>query len=280
MSNFVELNPTSAPAVFSRHAAANVSPRYAMVHTDLVLKAVGELGWKPTENYKIMKRNRRSLAKDPRAAETAKHMIRLQNENFPMVKGATPEIVFTNAHDKTGAIAFYCGILETVCANGLIAMRDGLSFKIYHVNVTTDHVIAMAQKVALQVPTFMQSREILQGVNLTENETLEFANRVIDLRWDGKGFSVNPADVVKPVFPEQEEDTLWNVFNRVQYSLVNGGDFQIMNLTRNKSRKAQGVKQINQNLKINTALWWTLEAFAAEKGVTLPALSYEPPKQQ
>lgn len=57
---------------------------------------------------------------------------------------------------------------------------------------------------------------------------------------------------------EDSGNSLWAVFNRVQEKLINGDCSYTMGA---KVRKARAVKNFNQDLKINEALWSLAEEF-------------------
>jgi hypothetical protein len=266
--------------VFATAPADNVSKRYSFIPDQPIRTAIEEMGWYPVE-CKTMRRNGSSRAMqrfyagqtetDPRG--TGKHMIRFRNEAFPQRRDSITELLFVNAHDRSGALEFYAGIFGMICSNGCIAVRQGLSFKVYHVNLTIDKVVQQVTKVGAFIPTVIETEELFRSINLSHAEQLEYAQRVIDLRWDGKKFAVNPEDLIRPVYSEQSEPTLWNTYQTAQNVMMNGKGIQITNLNSQRHRRAQSIKQIGQTVNINTGLWEAAEKMAVELGHTLPVIN-------
>ena len=59
---------------------------------------------------------------------------------------------------------------------------------------------------------------------------------------------------------EDKGNGLYEVFNRVQEKLINGG-FDYLNERTGKYRKARPIKNFQQNTKVNQELWGIAESF-------------------
>ena len=82
---------------------------------------------------------------------------------------------------------------------------------------------------------------------MTENEMKTFAQQAIDARFGGA--KVTGIELEELLAVERNEDngnTLWKVFNRVQEKIV-GGSFTYVN-EEGKLRKARPIKNFQQNI--------------------------------
>jgi hypothetical protein len=96
---------------------------------------------------------------------------------------------------------------------------------------------------------------------MTENEMKAFAQQAIDARFGGA--KVTGIELEELLAVERNEDngnTLWKVFNRVQEKIV-GGSFTYVN-EEGKLRKARPIKNFQQDMALNGQLWEIAEQFA------------------
>ena len=105
----------------------------------------------------------------------------------------------------------------------------------------------------------------MKKVQLTEKQQIEFAKKAALLRFTAKSYNEdNIGDIVDLddlLNVERKEDAgngLWEVFNRVQESLVNGKYNYAMNGKVNaadaKTRKARPIKNFKQSIDVNKKL--------------------------
>ena len=105
----------------------------------------------------------------------------------------------------------------------------------------------------------------MKKVELTKEQQIEFAKQAALLRFTAKSYNEdNISDIVDLddlLNVERKEDAgngLWEVFNRVQESLVNGKYSYAMNGKVNaadsKTRKARPIKNFKQSIDVNKKL--------------------------
>ena len=105
----------------------------------------------------------------------------------------------------------------------------------------------------------------MKKVELTKEQQIEFAKQAALLRFTAKSYNENNiADVVDIddlLNVERKEDAgngLWEVFNRVQESLVNGkynyASNGKVNAADAKTRKARPIKNFKQSIDVNKKL--------------------------
>ena len=98
----------------------------------------------------------------------------------------------------------------------------------------------------------------MKEVDLTKDLQIEFAKEAALLRFKSKSFNmdnigkvVDLDDILNAERKEDEGDRLWEVFNRVQESIING---KFHYLSNTKRRKARPIKNFKQNIEVNKKL--------------------------
>jgi hypothetical protein len=105
----------------------------------------------------------------------------------------------------------------------------------------------------------------MKKVQLTKDQQIEFAKQAALLRFTAKSYNEdNISDVVDIdglLNVERKEDAgngLYEVFNRVQESLINGNYLYASNgkvdVEGTKTRKARPIKNFKQNIEVNQRL--------------------------
>jgi hypothetical protein len=181
------------------------------------------------------------------------------------LNGVVPEIVLTNAHDRTSAFDLRAGLYELVCSNGLIVAREEYGHsKVRHVGYTDEKVVKALDLVVSTLPKVLETRSDWQQIVLNPAEAELYAQTALKVRDTHETHVIHPREVLYPRHYEQRENTLWNVYNRVQENIIKGGVRQV-NTETHQSRRTRPVTNIGNNTKINTLLWELTEGFAALK---------------
>ena len=91
-----------------------------------------------------------------------------------------------------------------------------------------------------------------------------FAHAALQLRYDtaDKAAPITEAQALAAHRTADTDNDLWSTFNRVQENLVRGGTRFTTNGRRNRTRAVTG---IDQNVKLNRALWQLAEGMKALK---------------
>ena len=109
----------------------------------------------------------------------------------------------------------------------------------------------------------------MQAIELKPAEQSLFANAALQLRYEpdgGTGNSTAPIRADQVIRPRRMEDAgndVWRVFNRAQENLIRGGLHGRNATGRNTTTRA--VTGIDQNVKLNRALWQLAEGMVAIK---------------
>ncbi len=148
------------------------------------------------------------------------------------------------------------GSYRLVCKNGMVCFQADDDIKVPHKGNVGERVVSSAYEVLDGFTRVVEEREGMQALTLNAGEQSAFARAALELRFDmdnGKAAPVTEAQVLAVRRSEDRADDLWTVTNRVQEALVRGGiDGRLANGRRAATRAVQG---IDQNVKLNRALW-------------------------
>ena len=247
-----------APVVFATEPTnKNVSEKYLHVNTETVIDDLAKLGWFPVT---AMQR-RTKPRKDGSPTIRSKHMISFQNPDL-MIKGkdgddACPRIIVTNSHDGLSSFQFRVGIYRFICSNGLVVADEEFSaFSIKHKGYTFEELQTVVSSAVADLPNKIVVLNKMQARMLTAEEQRQLAIDAMALR------STNPdatydetsiEEVLAATRKEDEGDSLWLVFNRIQESIINGGYSAA--LRGAKVRKVKKIKSFERDLQVNQDLF-------------------------
>ena len=253
-----------APVVFATEPTnKNVSDKYLHVNTETVIDDLAKLGWFP-----VTAAQRRTKARrDGSPTIRSKHMVSFQNPNL-IIKGkdgddAFPRIILTNSHDGLSSFQFRVGIYRLVCSNGLVVCDEEFSaFSIKHKGYTFQELQAVVEGAVTDLPNKIQVLNKMQDRMLTPAEQRQLAVDAMALRAtnpDAKYTDLSIEEVLTATRKEDEGDSLWLVFNRIQESIINGGYSAA--LRGAKVRKVKKIKSFEKDLKVNQDLFKLATAF-------------------
>lgn len=285
----IVLSKSDVPAVFADRPD-NVSNRYVHIRTSDFMQPAKNAGW-VLFNAGTKKRQRRSIANNPNALATAGHFLAFRpsdewinshglanNLNFNggigRISRAIPRLVLYNSHDKTLSLKAVLGLFEFVCSNATIMCSDSWGkWSFRHMNINPLKVLEFFQQVIEISPYIVNMRDEMSKIEVTQNQALDLAERVITLRWDGGKYAVDPSALIVPRFDEQRDLTAYNVFQTVQHHMIQGGD-RFRNNGNEKIRKQRAVKDFKNDYNINHGLWEKTGEWLNNMGYQLPP----PPK--
>ena len=257
-----------APSAFATEA----SSRYAYIPTANVIEGMMQAGFQPT------------LAKQGKTrvegkAEYTKHLIRFRHETISQqmqVGDTTPEIVLVNSHDGTSAYKLMAGIFRLVCSNGLMVSAGTLDeVTVQHKGDVQGAVIDGSRRLLESAPKAMTQVKAWQSLQLAAGEQEAFAEAAHTLRFaDDEGELKIPITAAMLLQSRRSADAgsdLWRTMNRVQENVIRGG-------LRARAARQPGqrigrmvttreVRGIDQDVRLNRALWALSERMAELKGV-------------
>ena len=253
-----------APVVFATEPTnKGVSEKYLHVNTETVIDDLAKLGWLPVSAAQ----RRTKPRKDGSPTIRSKHMVSFQNPDL-MIKGkngddACPRIIVTNSHDGLCSFQFRIGIYRFICSNGLVVADEEFSaFSIKHKGYTFEELQGVVAQAIADLPNKVKVLNKMQQRMLTPAEQRQLAIDAMALRStnpDTKYTEASIEEVLKATRKEDEGDSLWLVFNRVQEAIINGGYSAA--LRGAKVRKVKKIKSFEKDLQVNQELFKLATAF-------------------
>ena len=231
-----------------------LSKHYSFVPTSRVINDLRTMGWNPVDAVQVKARKQSTNGYQ-------KHMITFENDSYK-TEGTTeyPQLLLTNSHDGGNAFTLSAGIFRLVCENGLvIKSEDYGTSRLVHKGYSFDSIQKLVNDFVATIDETLTRITAMKEVELTKNQQMEFAKLAALLRFTEKSYNEdNIADVVDLddlLSHERKEDAgdgLWEVYNRVQESIVQG-KFHYKGGNK-KTRKARPIKNFKQSINVNKKL--------------------------
>ena len=250
-----------APSILATEAHESRGERYSFIPTIKVLDGLRDAGFQPFEV-------RQTRCRDLNKREHTKHMIRLRHADS-IAKQEVPEIVLLNSHDGTSSYQLLAGVFRFICSNGLIAGDVCNDIRIRHSGNVIDDVIEGSFEVLSNLEQVEQRIDTYKSIQLLPAEKDLLAETAAEIKW-GRNDSGNIdspistfSQVIRPNRWDDRKDDLYTVFNTIQENLVRGGlAGRSASGRRTRTREVGGV---NENVRLNKALWSMTDRFAQLK---------------
>jgi hypothetical protein len=254
-----------------------LSKHYSFVPTTKVVNDLRAMGWECVDAKQVKARKKSTNGYQ-------KHMLTFEHPDYKIdqvkeveledgttetqIESATeyPQLLLTNSHDGGNAFTLSAGIFRLVCSNGLvIKSEDYGTSRLVHKGYSFDAVQKMVNEFVETIDETLTRITAMKKVEITKAQQIEFAKQAALLRFTAKSYNEdNIADVVDIddlLNAERKEDKgngLWEVYNRVQESLVQGKYLYASNGKVNaegtKTRKARPIKNFKQSIDVNKKL--------------------------
>ena len=234
-----------------------VSDKYNFISTERVLRGLNSAEWGVAEFLvnRVRKNGREGFQK---------HAIKLQR--FDSIgKPEAPQILLINSHDRSSGFKIALGVFRLVCSNGLVIGND-MGFSVRHIGGSPEKVIDAVYSVINDMGKIHEKIDALKSIELTQETAEQFGEEALKLRFDFQrleilksqfGPQISGAWAQRARRLEDSQNTLWNVFNRVQENLINK--------TRVRGgRSISGLTSIDSSTKFNRELWELAEKFLKE----------------
>jgi len=244
-----------APSVLADSAHESRGQKYTFIPTVNVIDGLRAEGFEP---YEI----RQTKTKDLSKREFTKHMVRMRHPDAISSEGEVPELILINSHDGTSSYQLLAGFFRFVCSNGLIAGNIQSDVRVRHSGNVVHDVIEGSFKVLENVKEIGERIGEYKSITLDRSEQELFANTALQLRWEDKA-PVTADRVLQANRYEDVKSDLWTTFNRVQENMIKGG---LSGKTATGRRMhTRGVSGVNENVKLNRALWSLADGMAKLK---------------
>ena len=255
---------TVAPSIFSDAPIVGVSDRYAFVPTYSILDTFREAGY-----YPIMASE--SKVRDIDNQGYQKHIIQFRSiDNLlrPHSNSEYADIILTNSHNRTSSFVVNLAYFRIICKNMLIIPSHSFSHhSIIHSGFNLDKVMMAIDEVTSYIPKYKSEIESFKNIELNHLEQLSLAKAAIDIRFDSDKHTIDPIKFLEVHREEDNDSSLWTVFNRVQEAMIRGG-IQGVNNTTSKTFTSKPITAIDTNIKLNQELFSTVQTIADLKNTT------------
>jgi hypothetical protein len=254
-----------------------LSKHYSFVPTMKVVNDLRELGYECVDatQVKARKKSTNGYQKHMLTFEHPDHKID-QVKEVELEDGTTetqvlpaeeyPQLLLTNSHDGGNAFTLSAGIFRLVCSNGLvIKTEDYGSARLVHKGYSFEAVQKLVKEFEETISEVISKITAMKKVQLTKEQQIEFAKKAALLRFTAKSYNedniedvVQLDDLLHAERPEDKGNGLYEVFNRVQESLVKGKYLYAssgkVNAEGTKVRKGREIKNFKQSIDVNKKL--------------------------
>lgn len=253
-----------APAVFALEPHASRGPRYAYVPTIQPLQLLLDNGWGV---YEASQQRSRAADRDP----YTKHMLRIRKlEHFGAsglsTRDGVPEVVLINAHDGTAAYHLFAGFFRFICCNGMIVGNTLGSMKVRHTvgPQTSMEVLQAGEQIMTEkFPRLINEVERFKQLEVNTANQARLAHTAMRLRYGDTLAPFAETDLLRVRRDEDRDPTLWNMLNRIQENIMDGG-WETRSTMQNRKSTVRAVERVSAVAKINCGLWDEAHIIAEE----------------
>ena len=254
------------PVAFKSHMGQaeriglGLSKHYSFVPTMNVVNDLRDLGYEVVDAKQVKARKKSTNGYQ-------KHMITFEHPKYKVDNSEEyPQILLTNSHDGGNAFTLSAGIFRLVCSNGLvIKTEDYGSARLVHKGYSFEAVQKLVNEFNVTIDEVLTKVTAMKKVELTKEQQIEFAKKAALLRFTAKSYNednisdvVNIDDLLNVDRKEDAGNGLYEVFNRVQESIVQGKYLYAasgkVNDADTKTRKARPIKNFKQSIDVNKKL--------------------------
>lgn len=241
----------AVPSIFAEDKHESRSVRYTYIPTIQILDELRKEGFQPF--YAAQSRVR-----DEGNREHTKHMIRLRHAS-QIAAQETNEIILVNSHNGTSSYQMLAGVFRFVCANGMVCGDSMQDIRVPHKGDVLSQVIDGAITVLDTFDIVSDQMQGMKALKLDSREQEAFARAALTLKYDDEAAPapITENDLLRIKRAADTSSDLWTTFNRVQENMIQGG-LRGRSAT-GKTIKTRPVTGIDQNIKINRALWTLAE---------------------
>ena len=248
------------PSVFTTQAHNKVSEKYSLIPTIECVKALHDIGFYPVKAME-------SRCRDSNNKPFAKHLIRFRNKECMEVGGNLPEIVLVNSHNGLSSYQLRAGIFRLVCSNGLIVGNEMFQRCVRHTGEAPQKVVEAVGEIIEVIPEVLQKAEEWKKISLSSQQKQVYAQSAALLKWE-EDTQIKTEKLLSPRRYNDQKDDLWTTFNNVQENIIRGGiryfntELQPNGRTKINRQTTRAVNSVNENSRLNTALWNLTEKMA------------------
>lgn len=263
-----------APSVFATTAHASRSDRFAPIPTIEVIRGLAK------EGFSVVGA-KQSVSRIFGNVDFTKHLLRLRRLDDAQkyqVGDTVFEMLLKNANDGTAAYDLLAGLFRICCLNSLVRQSSTIdSIRVKHVGDTATKVIEGTYRVLEEAERTLAAPADWGGTMLSLEERTAFAESAHVLRFaDAEGevkTPVTPKQLLDARRVEDRKTDLWSTFNVVQENVIKGGVHATGHNATGQRRRmtTREIKGIDQDVKLNKALWMLAEKMQQLKAPAMAA---------
>ena len=184
-----------------------------------------------------------------------------------------------NANDGTAAYELMAGLFRIRCLNSLVAQIATIdSIKVRHSGDALQKVVDGTYRVLGQADAVLAAPRDWSRIGLNDDAKAALAASAHALRFDdadGRVMTpIRPEQLLTPRRAEDRADDLWTVMNVIQENVMRGGlsarapatTDQQGRWRRGRAVTTRAINNIDQDVKLNRALWGLGERMAGLLG--------------
>jgi hypothetical protein len=248
------------PSAFATEPWQGMSTKYRMIPTIQVIDHLARHGFMPVSAQQ-------GRTRIPGKKDFTRHVIRFTPADVQTrwdlvsVGDVVPQIALSNSHDGTAAYKIMMAMYRVACKNGLMVHSSNINeISVRHTGPETlaDDVLEASYQVIEQTPEALKQIQDWSHHDLSRPQQLAYAEAALELH--EATLKPTPEQLIAPRRYADQDNNVWTTMNRVQENLMRGGQF-----TRNaqgQRRHVRAVKSLNEDIRLNRALWKLTEALA------------------
>jgi len=244
-----------APSIFSDSPIESVSSQYHFVKTSDILDTFREAGY-----YPIMAGESKSRTKE--GQPFVKHIVQfrsLTNLIQAPKNGLYYDICLKNSHNLTSSFSLDLSCFRMICSNNLTISADQLMYRrIIHKGFQKVKITRAIDEIVNYIPTVEKEIEVMQHTILNDVEAAALSRAALEIRFNTDTHEINPQELLVINRAEDSEPTAFNIYNRIQESIINGG-IKLKNKINQKVSTSKNITSIDEKIRINKALYKTMQ---------------------
>lgn len=257
-----------APSVFATEAHVSRSARFKPIPTIEAVRALAKEGF-------MVFGAKQATARQEGRADYTKHLLRIRhiNDASKLVGDTVLEMLLKNANDGTSAYDLISGLYRVICRNSLVSQVGTVeSTKVRHSGDVARKVVEGTFSVIETAKMALAAPDQWSQIKLNRDEAQVLANGAHLLRFaDAEGNVTTPVKAEALLEPQRAQDNvndLWTTFNVLQENCIRGGIRAVGTNAAGQRRRmtTRAVKGIDQDVKLNRALFLIADQMAALKG--------------
>ena len=260
-----------APSVFARSKHDSRSDRFATIPTIKILQRLSKEGFEVVSAQQC-------TVRDKSRTNFTRHLLRLRHVN-DLANGSTKsriadthgEIVLKNANDGSSSYELMAGAYRLLCANGMVGWSPFFQgVKVRHSGDPEKiamNVIEGTYTVVDETNNLLSKRDEWAQIALSAESRMALAQAAHTVRFgDSKGNTDTPITPSQLLTVHRSGDSgtdLWTTFNVIQENCIKGG-LSAYNRNTNRMSTTREVKSLDNDVRINRALWKITDHFATQ----------------